>query len=137
MDRSGDLYNALPRDLRPSAKQAFTLLEEGGESEEAGVVAFIDLPIADFADGKVGDGGVGDGAVNDWQRLLGALTARPGRALIDLGEALAPYRSTIDMVASAHEVIFDPARDQGAGARHGDCGGFADALPAHQFAADG
>lgn len=100
MDRSWDLYSGLPRELRPSAQKSVTALEEGGEEETAGVVAFVRLPAEAETNG-------------DWQRLLEALVKRPGRALIDLESTLAPHRATIDAVEGAAEVLFAPREIKG------------------------
>jgi len=101
MDKSWDLYAALPRELRPSAQKATTVLEEGGEAEEAGVVAFVAMPTQREENS------------DDWERLLQSLTARPGRALIDLEETLAPHRTVIDAVSGAAEVLFAPREIKG------------------------
>lgn len=103
MDRSWDLYASLPRDLRPSAQKSVTALEEGGEAEEAGVVAFVSM--SSNVEGSTES--------KDWRRLLTAMTRRPGRALIDLESALAPHRTAIDAVDGAAEVVFDPREIKG------------------------
>jgi hypothetical protein len=97
IDASWTFYAALPKELRPSARQGTPLADAptpgGAPDAEPGLAILLSPPAADKA-------------LDAWRTLLAEVASRPGRAVIDLTEELGPILSGENADESFSEVLF-------------------------------
>lgn len=91
VESSWNLYAALPKDLRPSARQGHYADRDSAEAE--GGMVIVAAPPAGLS-------------LKEWQPLFDELAARPGRALIDLTEKIHVALSLGEAQGHLNEVLF-------------------------------
>lgn len=97
IDASWGFYAALPKELRPSARQRSPVATEpaagGAPDAEPGLAILLPPPAAVEAAAA-------------WRALLAEVAARPGRAVIDLTEELATTLAATEPEETFSEVLF-------------------------------
>lgn len=97
IDASWGFYASLPKELRPSARQANAVASEplasGAPDAEPGLAILLPPPAANEAQAA-------------WRALLAEVAARPGRAIIDLTEDLAATLAADEPEDTFSEVLF-------------------------------